>query len=251
MIFRQLFEPGSSSYTYLLGCRDTGQALLIDPVLETVERDQQVLRQLGLKLAYTVETHIHADHLTGARKLKYLLGSKIAGPAMDEIPCRDAGLREGEPFRVGTITLRPLYTPGHTSAHHAYLLDDDTHTLLFSGDALLIDGCGRTDFQSGDPAALYQSIQQKFFTLPDETLVYPGHDYRGHRISSIGQEKTRNPRLAGKTLGEFVVIMNGLKLPYPRKMDFAVPGNALCGECPPDVPEEFREPCGIELHLQG
>ncbi|MFZ5592910.1 MAG: MBL fold metallo-hydrolase [Pseudomonadota bacterium] len=251
MIFRQLFEPNSSSYTYLLGCRDTGQALLIDPVLETVERDQEVLQQLGLQLIYTIETHIHADHLTGARKLKYLLGSKIAGPAMDEIPCRDTGLREGESFRLGTITLHPLYTPGHTSAHHAYLLNDGTHTLLFSGDALLIDGCGRTDFQSGDPVALYQSIQRKFFVLPDETLVYPGHDYAGRQISSIGQEKARNPRLAGKTPDEFVAIMNTLKLPYPRKMDFAVPGNVLCGECPPDVPEEFRGPCGIDLHLQG
>ncbi|MEQ6340416.1 MAG: MBL fold metallo-hydrolase [Gammaproteobacteria bacterium] len=250
MIFKQLFEPNSSSYTYLLGCRDSGLAVLIDPVLETVERDQQVLQELGLKLAYSIETHIHADHLTGARKLKYQLGSKIAGPAMDDIPCRDIGLQEGETFRVGTMEIHPLLTPGHTATHHAYLLDNSVHQMLFSGDALLIDGCGRTDFQGGNPVTLYESIQRKLFTLPDETLVYPGHDYVGHQISTIGQEKTRNPRLGGgKTLDEFIEIMNALKLPYPRKMDFAVPGNLLCGECPPDVPEEFRGPC--EVDYQG
>ena len=249
MIFKQLFEPNSSSYTYLLGCRNTGQAVLIDPVLETVERDQRVIQALGLKLAYCVETHIHADHLTGARKLKYLLGSKIAGPALDNIACRDAGLREGEPFRVGTIEIHPLFTPGHTDTHHAYLLDNVMHTLLFTGDALLIDGCGRTDFQSGDPGMLYESIHRKFFTLPDETLVYPGHDYHQRQISTIGQEKNRNPRISGKTAQEFVTLMQNLHLPYPRKMEFAVPGNLQCGECPPNVPEEFKEPC--EISEQG
>lgn len=249
MIFKQLFEPNSSSYTYLLGCRDTGQAVLIDPVVETVERDQRVLQELGLKLAYCVETHIHADHLTGARKLKYLLGSKIAGSALDGLACRDVGLCEGELFRVGTIEIHPLFTPGHTDTHHAYLLDNGTHTLLFTGDALLIDSCGRTDFQSGDANTLYESIQKKFFTLPDETLVYPAHDYSQRQISTIGQEKIRNPRLSGKTAQEFVSIMQNLNLPYPKKMEFAVPGNLECGECPPNVPDEFKEPC--EIYEQG
>lgn len=249
MIFKQLFEPNSSSYTYLLGCSNTGQAILIDPVLETVERDRQVLQALGLTLNCCVETHIHADHLTGSRKLKYLLGSKIAGPTLDDMACRDIGLQEGTPLRVGTLEIHPLFTPGHTDAHHAYLLDNGTHQLLFTGDALLIDSCGRTDFQSGDAAMLYESIQKKFFTLPDDTLVYPAHDYNQRHISTIGQEKNRNPRISGKTAQEFVGIMQNLNLPYPKKMEFAVPGNRQCGECPPNVPEEFKGPC--EVSKQG
>jgi sulfur dioxygenase len=160
------------------------------------------------------------------------------------MPCRDIGVREGEPFRVGSVELHPLFTPGHTDAHHAYLVDNATAKMLFSGDALLIDACGRTDFQSGDATALYHSIHDKFFTLPDETLVYPCHDYDGRFVSSVAQEKARNPRLGGgKSLQEFVAIMNGLDLPYPKKIDFAVPGNRECGVCPPNVPEQFRAPC--------
>lgn len=249
MIFRQLFEPDSGTYTYLLSCPETGETALIDPVLDTVERDLEVLRELGFRLTCTLDTHIHADHLTGARRLKALTGSRIAAPAMVELPCADVGLREGEPFRIGTIELHPLYTPGHTDHHHAFLTDDGTHKMLFSGDALLIDACGRTDFQSGDARALYRSIREKFFTLPGETLVYPCHDYSGRRVSSIAQEKDRNPRVGGnRTLEEFLSIMANLKLPYPRKIDFAVPGNERCGECPPDVPPEFRGACH---HDQG
>jgi sulfur dioxygenase len=244
MIFRQLFEPASSTYTYLVACPETGQSVLVDPVLETAERDLRVLQDLGLDLTYTLETHVHADHLTGAQKLKQLSGCLVAGPALDEMPCRDIGVREGEPFRVGSVELHPLFTPGHTDAHHAYLVDNATAKMLFSGDALLIDACGRTDFQSGDATALYHSIHDKFFTLPDETLVYPCHDYDGRFVSSVAQEKARNPRLGGgKSLQEFVAIMNGLDLPYPKKIDFAVPGNRECGVCPPNVPEQFRAPC--------
>jgi glyoxylase-like metal-dependent hydrolase (beta-lactamase superfamily II) len=250
MLFRQLQDPDSCTFTYLLSCPDTGETVLIDPVLDTVDRDLIVLRELGLTLNYTLDTHIHADHLTGARRLKELAGSRIAYPAIDELPCADIGVREGRAFRVGNIEIHPLFTPGHTDHHHAYLIDDGTHRLLFTGDALLIDACGRTDFQSGDAATLYRSIHDKFFSLPDETLVYPCHDYDGRRISSIGQEKTRNPRLGnGKTLEEFVAIMDGMDLPYPRKIDFAVPGNQRCGECPPDVPPEYRAPC--QRHEQG
>jgi glyoxylase-like metal-dependent hydrolase (beta-lactamase superfamily II) len=244
MIFRQLFEPVSCTYTYLLGCSVTGECALIDPVLETVERDLAMIRTLGLHLAFTVETHVHADHLTGALKLKHLAGSRIAGPALDELPCTDVGLRAGEPLMIGEIALHPLFTPGHTSAHHAYRVESNAQNLLFSGDALLIDGCGRTDFQSGDPVALYHSIHEQFFSLPDETLVYPGHDYAGRFVSSIAQEKARNPRLGGgKSLEEFVAIMQGLDLTPPQKMAFAVPGNLLCGQCPPDVPDELRRLC--------
>lgn len=247
MIFRQLFEPVSATYTYLLGCRQTGLALLIDPTVERVEQDLAILAELGLRLHCSIETHIHADHLTGARKLKALTGSRIAGPAMDDLPCRDVGLREGEPLTVGSIVLHPLHTPGHTASHHAYRLDGDSHVMVFSGDALLIEGCGRTDFQSGDAATLYRSIHDKLFSLADDTLVYPGHDYEGRRVSTIAQEKARNPRLGnGKSAEEFVAIMTALELPPPLKMKYAVPGNEQCGECPQDVPPELRAPCAIE-----
>ena len=247
MIFRQLFEPDSCTYTYLLGCEESGQAVLIDPVIDTAERDLQTVRELGLTLAYTLETHIHADHLTGARKLRALAGSKIAVPAMDALDCADLGVEEGKPFRVGSIELHPLYTPGHTSTHHAYRLDNGMQPVLFTGDALLIEACGRTDFQSGDPHALYRSVHEKFFSLPDETLVYPAHDYEQRQISTIGQEKMRNPRLGNdRPEAEFVEIMNSLNLPYPRKIDFAVPGNEACGQCPDNVPEQYRGPCDIE-----
>ncbi|MCB1754897.1 MAG: MBL fold metallo-hydrolase [Gammaproteobacteria bacterium] len=246
MIFRQLFETDSSTYTYLISCSKTGKTVLIDPVLETVERDLKVLRDMGLSLDFVLDTHLHADHLTGSRKLSALTGCKICGPALDELPCTDIGVREGEVFKLGDVDIHPLYTPGHTDTHHAYRIDTPIQSLLFSGDALLIDACGRTDFQSGDAGQLYDSIQEKFFSLPDETLVYPAHDYDGRMVSSIGQEKVRNPRLGqAKSRDEFIAIMNGLDLPYPRKIDFAVPGNALCGECPPNVPEELRGPCAI------
>lgn len=247
MIFKQLLEPDSCTYTYLLGCEETGESIFIDPVIDTVERDLNVLKSLGLTPTYTLETHIHADHLTGARKMRALASTQIVVPKMDQLPCADLGIEEGKVFSVGNIKIYPLFTPGHTNTHHAYLIENGTHSLLFSGDALLIEACGRTDFQSGDPAALYKSIQDKFFTLPDETLVYPGHDYEGRQITTIAQEKQRNPRLGNnKTEQEFVDIMNGLDLPYPRKIDFAVPGNTLCGQCPDNVPEEYRGPCEIK-----
>ncbi len=247
MIFKQLFEPDSCTYTYLLGCEETGESVLIDPVIETVERDLEVINSLGLKPSYTLETHIHADHITGARKMKALAQSKIVVPSMDNLPCADLGVEEGKVFQVGALKLHPLFTPGHTGTHHAYLFEDGTHTLLFTGDALLIEACGRTDFQSGDPALLYKSIHDKFFSLADETLVYPGHDYEGRFITTIAQEKKRNPRLGNnKTEQEFVNIMNNLDLPYPRKIDFAVPGNTDCGKCPDNVPEKYRGPCDIK-----
>lgn len=240
MIFRQLFEPISSTYTYLLGCEETGQALLIDPVLPTWERDLSEINALGLKLAYTVDTHIHADHISAARKLKLEAGSRIAHPALDQLSCADELLEDGKPFEIGGISFMPLHTPGHTDNHFAYAVDGRVMT----GDALLIDGCGRTDFQNGDAPTLYRSVHDKLFTLTEETLVYPAHDYQGRRVSSIGQEKTRNPRLGdNKPLDEFVEIMANLKLAYPKFIDYAVPGNLECGQCPPGVPEDLREYC--------
>ncbi len=241
MIFRQLFEPLSSTYTYLLGCEETGQAVLIDPVIVTMERDLAEISRLGLTLAYSVDTHIHADHITAALELKNKVGSKIAAPAFDRLPCVDVGIDEGVSFMVGSMRLQPLHTPGHTAGHFAYLLGDK----LFTGDALLIDGCGRTDFQNGDAGALYASVTEKLFSLPDDTLVYPAHDYQNRRVSSIAQEKKRNPRLGqDRTLEQFRQIMANLHLPYPQFIDFAVPGNLQCGVCPDHLPENLEKYCG-------
>ena len=240
MLFRQLFDPLSSTYTYLLGCADTGQAILIDPVITMVERDLAEVAKLDLTLAWTVDTHIHADHITGARELKRRSGSRIAAPAFDRLPCVDVGIEERRPFEAGSIRLDPLHTPGHTDGHFAYRLDDR----VFTGDALLIDGCGRTDFQNGDADALFRSVHEKLFVLPGETLVYPAHDYQGRHVSSIAQERTRNPRLGDeRTLAEFRKIMADLDPPYPKFIDYAVPGNRQCGACPPELPEHLREYC--------
>lgn len=231
MIFRQLFEPDSSTYTYLFGCRETGEALLLDPVIETVERDLAAIRKLGLRLAYTLETHIHADHISSGSRLRNLTGCRIAHPATDSLPCADVSVAEDRPLRLGSLTFQPLFTPGHTDTHHCYLLDCGDTPRVFTGDALLIDGCGRTDFQSGDSEALYRSVHEKIFTLPDDTLVYPSHDYQHRHVSTVLQERERNPRLGGKTsLEEFQTIMAKLNLPYPKKIDVAVPANRKCGD---------------------
>ncbi len=249
MIFRQLSEPLSNTYTYLLGCEETREALLIDPVLPALERDVRVVQDLGLKLVYTVETHVHADHITSARRLKHELGSRIAIAALEGLPCTDVPLEEGRPLTLGSLALNPLHTPGHTAAHLAFTCADK----VFTGDALLIDGCGRTDFQNGDARALYESVHTKLFSLPDDQLVYPGHDYHDRRVSTIAQERKRNPRLGGgRTLAEFLAIMNELHLPYPKFIDFAVPGNTACGECPPELPDELQQYCEqIQQSHQG
>ena len=250
MIFRQLFEPQSSTYTYLLACRETATVALIDPVIETFERDLEVIRELGLNLSYAIETHIHADHITGGLKLKSLTDCKLAGAEVDQLPCRDIGVREGTALKVGNIVLHPLFTPGHTDTHYAYLIDNGTHKMVFSGDALLIEGCGRTDFQSGDSGTLYDSIYDKFFSLSDDTLVYPAHDYENRRLSTVGQEKLRNPRLkTGTTREQFVALMDSLEFPKPKKMDYAVPGNEMCGRCPDNMPDGTRSIC--DMHDQG
>jgi glyoxylase-like metal-dependent hydrolase (beta-lactamase superfamily II) len=242
MIFRQLFEPESSTYTYLLACSDSRAALLIDPVLETVDRDLAALAALGLELAFTVDTHIHADHITSADQLRSLTGCRIAFPAASGVSGADVQLSEVEPLVLGALTLRALHTPGHTSDHHAYLTETGQVTRLFSGDALLIDGCGRTDFQGGDAATLFASIHDKIFTLADDVLVFPAHDYQGRRVSNVAQERERNPRLGGgRTREEFVAIMAGLDLPYPRKIDVSVPANRNCGAFAA-VPARPREP---------
>jgi glyoxylase-like metal-dependent hydrolase (beta-lactamase superfamily II) len=187
VIFRQLFEPVSSTYTYLLGCEQTGQALLIDAVLPTWQRDLEELNKLGLKLAYTLDTHIHADHITAARKLKMETASRIAHPAVDNLACVDTPLKEDKPFELGSIRVDPLFTPGHTDGHHAYRVDGR----VFTGDALLIDGCGRTDFQNGDAPTLYRSVREKLFALRTHWCI---RARKGRRVSSIAQEGATAPR---------------------------------------------------------
>jgi glyoxylase-like metal-dependent hydrolase (beta-lactamase superfamily II) len=229
MLFRQLFEPQSSAYTYLIACERSREAALIDPVLETVERDVQLLESLDLTLRLTIETHIHADHVTGAWRLRERTGCRCAIPEKSGAEYVDLPVREGEPIRVGALDVQPLYTPGHTDDHHSYFLDGGGR--VFTGDVLLIDGCGRTDFQNGDAATLYRSVHEKIFSLPPDTLVYPGHDYQQRHVSSVGQERERNPRLGGgRSIEEFVALMAALNLPRPKKMDVAVPANRVCGQ---------------------
>ena len=249
MIFRQLFDAVSSTYTYLLGCEATGRAVLIDPAMPNWQRDLAVLKELGLKLAYTIETHVHADHITSALHLQRAAGSLIAYPATSRLKCVNVAIEDGRAFEVGSINIRPLHTPGHTDDHFAYAINDR----VFTGDALLIDGCGRTDFQNGDAATLYRSIHEKLFSLPDDTLVYPGHDYNNRHVSTIAQERERNPRLGhGKSLEEFIKIMRGLNLPYPEFIDYAVPGNRQCGVCPEDLADHLKQYCEkMEMSAQG
>jgi sulfur dioxygenase len=245
MIFRQLYEPESSTYTYLFGFPETGEALLLDPVLETIERDLAAVQDLGLELRYTLETHIHADHITSACRLRSLTGCKVVYPEMDNLPCADVGVSEVDPLEVGGMTFKPLFTPGHTETHHCYLIDLPGVTRVFTGDALLIDGCGRTDFQGGDARALYRSIHEKIFTLPPDTLVFPAHDYQHRHVSTVIQEIERNPRLGGgRSIEEFEQIMAELNLPYPRRIDVAVPANQRCGDCPEEDLALLAEPEG-------
>lgn len=246
MIFRQLFEPESSTFTYLIGCERTRQAVLVDPVLETFARDLDAVRALDLTLAYTLETHVHADHITSALKLKSVAGSKVAVPAATNLACADLRVGEDAPFVMGDVRLDALFTPGHTDHHHCYRFTSGAWDAVLSGDCLLIDGCGRTDFQSGSSAAQYKSVTEKLFTLPGETLVYPGHDYHGRAVSSIAQERNRNPRLKdGVTASEFDRVMDELDLPYPKKIDLAVPANERCGRCPDDAPASLAKLCDV------
>jgi sulfur dioxygenase len=229
MIFRQLFDPQSSTYTYLLADEASRQALLIDPVFEQARRDAALVEELGLKLAWTLETHVHADHVTGAWLLKDRLGSRIAVPAQGGAQGADRMLQDGEKISFGKRHLEARATPGHTGGCLTYVLDD--HSMAFSGDALLIRGCGRTDFQDGNPRTLFRSVRERIFSLPDQCLVYPAHDYRGLSATSVGEEKLYNPRL-GEAIGEgdFVGYMKHLGLAHPKQMEQAIPANLKCGK---------------------
>ena len=226
MIFRQLFEPDTSTYTYLLGCERTQRALLIDPVAVDVDRYIELLDGLGLTLIFTLETHVHADHITASGLLRDRVGSKSVVHRDAGTLCPDVLVTDGVLLQVGDIELVVRHTPGHTSGCMSFVLADR----VFTGDSLLIGGCGRTDFQQGDSGMLYDSIVEKLFTLPPDTLVFPGHDYNGNTVSTIRQEMQKNSRLGeGKSRGEFIEIMSNLKLPYPKHIDAALPANLACG----------------------
>jgi sulfur dioxygenase len=230
MIFRQWFDAESSTYTYLLADEASRQAVLIDAVREQVERDLTQLRELGLTLVYVLDTHTHADHVTGAGALRDQTGAQTA-TGMTAAPCANLHLRDGDLLTVGTLAIRVLETPGHTDDSLSFLVGDR----VFTGDALLIRAAGRTDFQNGSAEQLYDSITQKLFVLPDETLVYPAHDYRGLTVSTIGEERRFNARIAGRSREEFVRVMGSLHLPAPKKLQEAVPANRACGTEPKPV----------------
>jgi len=228
MLTRQLIDPDTSTYTYLLADEDTREAILIDPVREQVERDAQIIEELGLHLVATLETHVHADHVTGAWLLKQRFGSDILYPASSGVEGADRLLGEGDTVRFGRHAVEVRLTPGHTAGCATYVTSDGSRA--FTGDALLIHGSGRTDFQQGDARTLYRSVRDQIFTLPDATELYPGHDYKGRTVTTVAEEKAFNPRLGlEKDEDTFVEIMDGLNLAYPRYIDRALPANMNLG----------------------
>lgn len=228
MIFRQLFDPQSSTYTYLLGDRESGEAILIDTVFEQARRDAALVRELGLTLKATLETHVHADHVTGAWLLKERCGSAIVVPKEGGATGADRYLAHGDKVAIGKRHLEVRATPGHTHGCVTYVLDDAS--MAFTGDALLIRGTGRTDFQQGDAHALFRSVRGQVLTLPPACLLYPAHDYRGLTVTSVEEERRFNPRLGeGIGEGDFAGYMENLGLPHPKLIDIAVPANLRCG----------------------
>jgi len=225
MIFRQLFDSVSGTYTYLLASRRGGEALIIDPVIEKVDRYLQLIGELDLKLVKAVDTHLHADHVTGLGALRDRTHCITVMGEQSKADVVSMRLSEGEKLTVEGVSLDVLYTPGHTDDSYSYLMGDR----VFTGDTLLIRGTGRTDFQNGDPRAQYESIFNKLLKLPEDTLVFPAHDYKGDSVSTIGEERAFNPRLQVKSVDEYVALMNSLKLPNPKMMDVAVPANMKVG----------------------
>lgn len=225
MLFRQLFDHESSTYTYLLASRKGGEALLIDPVKEHAEEYLELVAELDLKLVMAVDTHTHADHITALGDLRSATGCVTWMGERTRAECVSAQFKDGETIGFDDVKLRALYTPGHTDESFSLVMADR----VFTGDALLIRGTGRTDFQNGDSYAAYDSLFNKLLKLPGETLVYPGHDYKGWTVSTIDEERRHNPRLQVKSAQEYAALMSKLKLPNPKQMDVAVPANLRCG----------------------
>lgn len=235
LVFRQLFDPTSSTYTYLLGDAPSGEAVLIDPVFEQAQRDTALLRELGLRLVTVLDTHVHADHVTAAWLLKQRCGSAIALAAASGAANADRLLQAGDRVAFGARHLEVRATPGHTNGCLTYVLDD--RSVAFTGDALLIRGCGRTDFQQGSAQALYRSVREQIFSLPDDCLLYPAHDYRGVTVTTAGEERRFNPRLGGDANeADFRGYMDHLGLPHPKLIDVAVPANLRCGRPEGEAP---------------
>jgi len=224
--FRQLLDQDTWTFTYLLWDLDNREGIIIDPVREQFERDLCLVGELGVRMVYALDTHVHADHVTSLGMLREEMGLKTAVGEPSRVPCADIMLNDGYTLGFGRHTLTALATPGHTDACTSFKVEN----MVFTGDALLIRGCGRTDFQEGNPEMLYRSITQKLYALPDETLVYPGHDYNGKSVSTIGEEKQYNPRIPStQTESDFAELMNSLNLPRPKHIDEAVPANMGCG----------------------
>ncbi len=227
LIMRQQFDYDTWTYTYLLIDTDSNEAVQIDSVKEQVERDLEIFDNLGAKIKYLLETHVHADHITGAHDLREKTGAEIVYGATAEVPCADISIADNATLQFGKYMIHAISTPGHTDGCTSYLIEN----MVFTGDTLLIRGCGRTDFQQGSSEDLYDNVLKKLFSLPDMTHVYPAHDYKGRSVSSIGEEKKFNPRLGiGKTKEQFKKIMDDLNLAKPKKIDIAVPANMKCGK---------------------
>jgi len=229
MLFRQFFDGASSTYTYLIASARGREAVLIDPVKEQVAQYLTAIDQLGLRLVKAIDTHTHADHITGLGDLRERTGCLSIMGEYTQADCVSYRVTDGEILDTDGIRLQALYTPGHTSESFSFVLAPDAPVAVFSGDVLMIRGTGRTDFQNGDPGKSWDSITQTLFSLPDDTTLYPAHDYKGWTASSIGEERRFNPRLAGKTREQYIEIMNNLNLPDPKMMDVAIPANLACG----------------------
>jgi sulfur dioxygenase len=229
VLFRQLFDAASSTYSYLLACDQTCEAVLIDPVFEQHARDAALVRELGLRLRCTLDTHVHADHVTGAWLLKQALGAQIVYSRRSGVSGADLLVGEGDRIEFGRRHLAVRETPGHTDGCLTYVLDDGS--MAFTGDALLIRGAGRTDFQQGSAVTLYRSITRQLFSLPEACLLYPAHDYAGRTVTTVAEERAHNPRVGGQASeGDFVGFMDNLALPHPKQLDVAVPANLVCGK---------------------
>ena len=230
MLLKQLFDINTSTYTYLLADSETREAVIIDPVIECVDRDLKLIDELELTLLYTLETHIHADHITGSGELRRQTGALSGVSAIAQVECVDHQLHHKDVIHFGRYSLEVRSTPGHTDGCLTFVVEAENQMMAFTGDALLIRGCGRTDFQQGSSETLYQSVHHQIYTLPDHTLIYPGHDYRGHTVSTVAEEKKHNLRLNTKIKqAEFVDIMNQLKLSHPKRIHEALPANLNCG----------------------
>ncbi len=244
MIFRQLFDPETSTYTYLLADETSRECVLIDPVLEQFERDRTLIQELGLDLNYTLETHVHADHVTASGRFREQLGSRVTVGANSGVTNADVYLDEGDVVVFGACALEARLTPGHTAGCVTYVLH--AQEMAFTGDVLLIRGCGRTDFQDGDASGLFKSVRTQIFSLPDATLLYPGHDYRGRTVTSVAEEEQHNARLArDKSEAEFISIMGELELAYPKRIDIAVPANLNSGLVEEDVDKSAGAVAGV------